>query len=276
MILRVLILAVVLAGTASVAGADTVVDAGPTLTDTGFIVQASEYGSLRVVDGPRAAPVGAWIECSHFAVPSFDAPVEVVVDPVIPRVGAAYSLWCWYEPAHELVPGYPVIVLFDPFEPVPGLVDVVDVAEFAESQIDLAAPEPQLSPPFVQVVGIETWLAVTSELEYPDTTAQAGLAWATVRTTFRDAVWNLGDGSVITCVADAATTWDPRAIGEQRSACTHTYIDSSPAGYEADVTASWTLTWVSNESPVDFVPWATVSLTTPITIDVIELQAVIR
>ena len=266
----------VLMATASVAGAATEIDARPTLTETGFVVQASEYGSLRLVEAPRDHPVGSWIECSHLAVPSFDAPVDVVTDPVVPRAGGVYSLWCWYEPDHDVVPGYPTIVQFDPIEPVPGLVDAVDVAEFAQSRLDLVAPEPGLSPPLVQIVGVETWLAVVSDIEYADVTAQAGRAWATVRTTFRDVVWEMGDGSVVTCVADATTTWNPLADGGQRSACTHTYVDSSPVGYQASVTATWTLTWVNNESPVDFVPWATISLTSPVTIDVIELQAVIR
>ena len=176
------------------------------LTDTGFVVQASEIGSLRLVDEPRSAPVGVWIECFHFPLASIDVPVDSVGEPVIPRAGGVYHLACWYEPGHDLVPGHPVVILFDPLEPVPGLVDVIDVAEFAQSRLDLDPPAIELSPAARQVVGIETWLAVTSELEYLDVTAQAGLAWATVRTTFRDVTWDLGDGSTLTCTDDATTT----------------------------------------------------------------------
>lgn len=252
--------------------------ATPVITDTGFVVQASDFASLIVVDEPRSTPVGVWIQCSHFAVASIDAPVDVVTDPVIPHAGAAYSLSCWYEPDHDLVPGYPVIVLFDPLEPVPGLVDVIDVAEFAQSRLDFDSPAIELSPEVRQVVGVETWLAVTSELEYPDVTAQAGLAWATVRTTFREALWNLGDGSTLSCTEDATTTWNQTVpIDDQTSACVHTYVESSAdAGYSASATVTWSLEWMNSEAPDGFVPWATFSLTTPLVIDVVQLQAVIR
>ena len=252
--------------------------ATPVLTDTGFVVQASEIGSLRLVDEPRSSPVGVWIECFHFPLASLDAPVDSVGEPVIARTGGVYHLACWYEPGHDFVPGYPVVILFDPLEPVPGLVDVIDVAEFAQSRLDLDHPAVELSPAASQVVGIETWLAVTSELEYLDVTAQAGLAWATVRTTFRDVTWDLGDGSSLTCTDDATTTWNPSIRGDdQTSSCIHTYVESSAdAGYPASATVTWSLEWINNEAPDSFVPWATFALTTPLDIVVDQLQAVIR
>ena len=253
-------------------------EATPVIVDTGFLVQASEIGSLTLVDEPRSVPMGVWIECSHFAVASMDAPVDVVSNPLIPHTGAAYSLSCWYEPNHDLVPGHPVIVLFDPLEPVPGLVDVIDVAEFAQSRLDFDPPAIELSPPARQVVGVETWLAVTSELEYPDVTAQAGLAWATVRTTFVDVAWDLGDGSTLTCTDDATTTWNRSVpIDDQASACNHTYVESSAdSGYRSSATVTWSLEWINHEAPDRFVPWTTLSLTTPLVIEVQQLQAVIR
>lgn len=253
-------------------------EATPVITDTGFVVQASEAWALTLVDEPRSTPVGAWIECSHFNSPSVDAPIEDLGHPVIPWAGAALDLWCWHEPEHVVVAGYPQIVLFDPLEPVPGLVDVVDVAEYAQSQIDFEPPASELSPSERQIVGIETWLAVTSELEYPDVSAQAGLAWATVRTRFRDAVWDLGDGSVLTCTVDATTRWDPIAAADQQaSRCAHTYVGSSAVtGYPASVTVTWMLEWTNNQAPDVFVPWATLSLTTPVAVLVDQLQAAIR
>ena len=65
------------------------------------------------------------------------------------------------------MPGYPVIVLFDPLEPVPGLVDVIDVAEFAQSRLDFDSPAIELSPAVRQVVGVETWLDTVLGLETP-------------------------------------------------------------------------------------------------------------
>jgi hypothetical protein len=90
------------------------------------------------------------------------------------------------------------------------------VAEFAQSQIDFDPPASVLSPSGRQIVGVATWLAVTSELEDPDVTAQAGLAWATVRTRFVEAVWDLGDGAVVTCTDDVATTWNPAVDADVR------------------------------------------------------------
>jgi hypothetical protein len=252
-------------------------EATPVLTDSGFVVQASEAWSLTVVDGPSSTPVGAWIECSYLSIPSVDAPIESL-GPVVPWAGGAFDLWCWHEPDHVAVAGYPQVVLYNPLEPVPGLVDVIDVAEYAQSQIEFEPPAMQFSPAERQVVGIETWLAVTSELDYPDVSAQAGLAWATVRTRFRDAVWDLGDGSVLTCTDDATTTWDPTAaVDQQTSDCTHTYVESSAdSGYPASVTVTWALEWTNNDAPDVFVPWTTFSLATPVSIAVDQLQAVIR
>jgi hypothetical protein len=257
---------------------ESAADATPVLTETGFVVQASEAWSLTVVDRPSSTPVGAWIECSYLNIPSVDAPIESLGHPLIPWAGGAFDLWCWYEPDHVIVPGYPQVVLFDPLEPVPGLVDVIDVAEYAQSQIEFEPPAMELSPTERQVVGVETWLAVTSELDYPDVSAQAGLAWATVRTRFRDAVWDLGDGSILRCTDDATTTWDPTmAVDQQTSGCTHTYVESSAdRGYPASVTVTWTLEWTNNNAPDLFVPWTTFSLATPVSIAVDQLQAAIR
>jgi hypothetical protein len=108
-------------------------------------------------------------------------------------------------------------------------------------------------------------------------TAQAGLAWATVRTRFVEAVWDLGDGAIVTCTDDVATTWNPAVDAEQQASdCTHTYVDSVPSGYPASVTVTWMLEWINNRTPADFVPWTAFSLTTPLVIEVDQLQAVIR
>lgn len=270
------VMAIALAG--STAQDDpTRTDTTPEVTDTGYTVQASDAGSLTVVDAPRSSPVGTWIECSYFHLASIDAPVELTAS-VVPRVWGVYQLACWHEPDHVVVAGYPVVVQYDPLDPVPGLVDVVDVAEFALSRLDLESPTVELSPATAQIVGIETWLAVVSELDYPEVTAQAGLAWATVRTTFVDAVWELGDGSTVTCDEEVDVVWDPSLTGEQQaSACTYAFVETSPeGGYRASATVTWAFDWINNEAPDGFVPWTTLSLTTPVTIEVDQLQAVIR
>jgi hypothetical protein len=251
--------------------------ATPNVTDRGFIVQASDVRSLRLVDEPGSYPVGSWIECAYLHVASFDMPIELA-EPVVPRRGLIYDLWCWHRPGDGTVNGYPIVVAYDPSDPVPGLVDVVDVAEFARNQIEFEVPTSELSPAERQVVGVETWLAITSELDYPDVTAQAGLAWATVRTRFRDVVWDLGDGSTVICSEDATRTWDTSlGLDDQDSACTHTYVESSAEdGYLVTATVTWVLEWINNQAPDVFVPWATVSLSTPLIVPVDQLQAVIR
>ncbi|MFQ5558902.1 MAG: hypothetical protein ACE5GB_15525, partial [Acidimicrobiales bacterium] len=228
-------------------------------------------------NGPR-------IRCGYFQVVSIDTPIDVARTPIdSPIPGFPYTLSCWYQPpgeaAGDTVGGYPRIVFFEPSTPAgPDLVSTAQVTAFAREHMRFEPPVPALAPADRQIVGIQTWLAVTSQLDYTPVTAQAGLVWATVRASFRDVTWILGDGSELVCTADATTLWDPDLPGDaQHSDCTHVYTDASgEAPYEASVTVNWQVDVRDNTNPATWRPYETFELTTALAIPVDEIQAVIR
>ena len=178
------------------------------------------------------------------------------------------------------VTGYPrPVVHRRDGEDVPGtLLGGWEVADYAVGQLGLEAPEPVVAPPTVQIVGIETWFAVTSKLRgYPDSSAQAGSVWATVSAYFSEATWDFGSHGRLVCTADAGRTWDPSLSGDrQRSACTKVFeTESGSGGLDATVTVRWRIYWRSSEHSGwrrhdDF------TLTTMVPLDVRQIQAVIR
>ena len=205
-----------------------------------------------------------------------DGPVPVVVL----LVGSMYTVDCHRVVDGSRVTGYPrPAVHRRDGEDVPGERSRGwDVAEYAVGRLGLEAPEPVVAPPTVQIVGIETWFAVTSKLRgYPDRSAQAGSVWATVSAYFAEATWNFGSRGRLTCIAHAARTWDPSLSGDrQSSACTKVFdTESGPGGLDATVTVRWRIYWRSSEHSGwrrhdDF------TLTTMVPLDVRQIQAVIR
>ena len=153
-----------------------------------------------------------------------------------------------------------------------------EVSKYAVGLLGLEAPVAAVSPPAMQMVGVETWLAVTSRLRgYSERSAQAGSVWATVRAFFADATWDLGPHGPLTCTADAARTWNPALSGDrQRSDCTIVFdTGSGPRGLNATVTVRWRIYWLSSEH----VGWRRhddYSLRAIVPLDVREMQAAIR
>jgi hypothetical protein len=98
-----------------------------------------------------------------------------------------------------------------------------------------------------------------------------------VRPVFRDVTWDLGDGTRLVCTDDATTRWNPTGPDDQRSGCTHTFTrtPSSTEPRQLSATASWTIWQRTDRTAGSWVLWGTVSLTTPVGLPVIDLQAVI-
>lgn len=189
---------------------------------------------------------------------------------------------CWRAGSPTLLPGYPRF--WDPPTPplaaAPDLIEAPRLELYASRAIPFEPAAAELSPAAEQIVGVPTWLAVTSELDYAPVTANAGPLWATVRPVFRDVRWDMGDGSVpIRCAGDdVAVRFDPDvALERQSTDCFHVY-ESNGVGAVVPTTITATMTW-------DI--WASTStrpterLITPVTrtatfiVDVRELQAVI-
>ncbi|MEM9465008.1 MAG: hypothetical protein AAGA90_06530 [Actinomycetota bacterium] len=224
-------------------------------------------------------PVGDPIRCGFY---------EFVVDIIeffpVPRDYAERIdnpiIHCWYDngnfddPWNLPLPPYPQP--WDPTDDPPG--DVVtheEVSQFAADSIDFELPTPETSPTLDQVVGIPTWLAVTSTLDYPAVSAQAGNVFATVIPTFSHVVWTMGNGDEVTCTDDVATTWDADGGDDQTSDCTYLY-ESNGEGEPVTVRATvfWNLSRDTNET-AGVEPWITISQFADVVVNVRELQAVI-
>lgn len=245
----------------------------------GFCVTAGEYRSLQPVQQPGSAPVGRVVLCVYLRYEagweSDDTPPEPVWNPI---KGHLYVLSCRYaEDGNPYVRGYPRRVVYDPREVQGDAVTGWEVAEYAVGLLGLERPRPAIAPPGRQLVGVETWFAVASRLNYSEASAQAGTTWATVRAKFRDVTWDFGPEGELECTTDAATSWNPDLPGDrQTSQCTKVFTHASgPEGLAATVTATWDINWRSSDNPV-WRPHDSVSFTETIRLNIFELQAVIR
>jgi len=190
------------------------------------------------------------------------------------------GIHCFFIDTRAAIAGYPRV--WDP-TPTPGaqppLIDLVELEIWARNQLTFTPPTPQLSPAGDQFVGIASWLAITSELDYAPISAQAGPIWITATPVFRNVTWDMGNGDQVTCTDDVAAVWHPDRP-DQTSTCTYVY-ESNGAGAvvetEITATATWTILTVTSDDPEGAAPRpsGTVSRSTTFTTDVRELQAVI-
>lgn len=245
----------------------------------GFCVTAGESRSLQQVRRPGSAPVGPVVLCVYLRYEEGweldDTPPEPVWNPV---EGHLYVLSCRYaEDGNPYVRGYPRRVVYNPREVQGDAVTGWEVAEYAVGLLGLERPRPVIAPPSRQLVGVETWFAVSSRLDYSEVSAQAGATWATVRARFRDVTWDFGAEGELECTTDAATSWDPDLPGDrQNSKCTKVFVHASgPEGLTATVTATWDIDWRSSDNPA-WRPHDSVNFSKTIRLNVFELQAVIR
>jgi len=251
--------------------------------DNSLVVQAAAPGTLELTDNPGTPYDGPRIYCSWFELvfQSTDIEANLAADLV---VGDGYVYNCWYtDPWIDPYPGYPIFVFYDPVVDPPGpVITTPDAARFAVDSIDFEPPIVTTSPAAIHVVGVPSWFAVDSQLSYAAASAQAGPVWATVRPEFRDVTWSLGNGDELVCTNDATRHWDPHARAESTpSECRYTYEAgpgraSEVARLPASATVHWTVWQRTDRTAGAWVVWGTVSVSTPVDIRVIELQAAIN
>lgn len=193
-------------------------------------------------------------------------------------VGGLYVFACYYQSDGSMATGYPRIVVYNPGEGVPGeAVNGWEVADYATNLLQFQRPRASVAPPTRQLVGTETWFAVTSSLSYPQRSAQAGRTWATVRASFSHATWDFGVHGRLRCTNHAAKRWNPSLPGSRQSSeCTKVFTDT-PAGssMNARVTVTWDIYWTSNEH-AGWRYFDDYSLSSAVPLRIVELQAVIR
>lgn len=250
-----------------------------TIEEGAVVVEAAHPGSLHITDAPGTPHDGPRLECGWFElVTGGSAEIDVVL--VVPEVGETYLWYCWTPGDHPILepfsPTYPVVLVYEPaVNPSGEVLTSPDAARYATNRIDFARPTIALSPPERQIVGVPTWLSVTSELAPAPVSAAAGPVWATVRPEFAGVTWTMGTGEQVVCTVDAATEWQPGGGDGQHSDCTHTFTSGRRAPFAGSATVTWTIWYQSDEDPSGWTVFDRISLTTPVDFVVAELEAAI-
>ena len=253
----------------------------PTINDSSATIAVSFRADLQVVSSQTGRP-GRQAECGFFDVTG-DQFYTITITPVTPEDrDLPYIIHCWYLDTGASVPGFPdAYFCCDPGLPGGTVVNEWQVAEYAAATIDFAVPAFETSPAGDQVVGVRTWLAVTSQLDFAPVNAAAGPIWATIIPEFREAEWDLGNGETVTCTTDATTVWDPDAGDDQTTDCGYVFTtndDGEPL--QGAVTVTWDLYWTHADpnnpgGAIGPALWGDISQTTIVDFNVRELQAVI-
>lgn len=245
--------------------------------DPTLIVTAATAGTLELTETPGAPSTGPVHHCAWFAL-RITSTTVIAVQIAAPTVGETYLFHCWLsDPWTDHHPAYPIVTVYDPAVDPPGpLVTTPVAARHALASIEFERPGIVTSPAATQVVGIPTWFAVDSRLDYSPASAQAGPVWATVRPVFRDVTFDLGDGNTLTCAADATTEWDGEGPPTQSSRCRHTYETVGEGATPVSATVDWTVWQRTDRTAGAWEVWGTVSLTTTVDRTVVDLQAAIN
>ena len=251
------------------------------LSDDSATFMVSYREDLTVVTERGGRP-GSQAQCGFFDVETADEfSYAFTIVPTTPyERDTWFILHCWTpngSPWGDGLPGFPIgYECCDPGMPGLTVVDDWDVAAFAVANIDFTIPAFEVSPEAEQVVGIPTWLAVTSPIDFAPVNAAAGPIWATATPVFREAVWNLGNGDELSCTDDVAVVWQP-GVDDQTSNCTYTYITNLEGEpFAGEVTVFWDIYWESSElGGAGPQYWGEIEQTSAVEFNVRELQAAI-
>lgn len=193
-----------------------------------------------------------------------------------PEEGHGYLLVCSSAPSGDIL-----LVDIITYEPGVNIITPGSLAQQALKELPLLYPRPRLAPPTtaVQVTGIRTWMWVDPADWHPisATAAIPGLA-ATVTATPTRTIWDMGDGSVVTCDGPGTVYDRTRPDADQQSDCSHVYQHASDdregGTYPVRVSIVWSVTW--NATNGDGGSLGLFQRSTQFTVTVEQRQAVIN
>ena len=228
-----------------------------------------------------ASPVRARV-CDTHAVPGgpdgWGSEHGPMADAEAMTEGAWYYTTCRYADTGALTyAGYWQYEPGDPADPGP---DLAALARQAYDQVPLTFPAPATSPAIDvdQITGLPTWLWI-DPAGWRELTARAEIPgfWVEVTATPQRLVWEMGDGTRITCDGPG-TAYDPALpANAQNTDCSHVYryvsTDQPGGRYAASVTTEWTVRWQASTGATGEL--ADASRTTTFDLAVGERQAVI-
>jgi hypothetical protein len=135
-------------------------------------------------------------------------------------------------------------------QPVAGAaqVDPVVVAYQAVQQLPLGSATIEMAPPAgsEQLVGVATWLWIKpSTWQALSATASAGTVSTTATATPTKVVWDMGDGSTLTC--DGPGTPYDSARPTATTGCSYTWPKAG--SYQVTATIYWSVSWTVAGAP---------------------------
>jgi hypothetical protein len=120
----------------------------------------------------------------------------------------------------------------------------VVVAEEAAKHLGIASPVIEMAPPdgAPQLVGVATWLWVNPAAWHPvSASASAGAVTTTATATPTKAVWDMGDGSTLTC-GGPGTPYNP-STPNAKTSCSYRWATAGT--YTVTATVYWSVTWTA-------------------------------
>ena len=129
-----------------------------------------------------------------------------------------------------------------------GQVDPVVVADQTIQQLPLGSATIKMAPPAgsEQLVGVATWLWIEpGAWQTLTATASAGTVTTTATATPTKVVWNMGDGSTVTCDGPG-TPYDPNDPNATTD-CSYTWTQAG--SYQVTATIYWSVSWTAVGAP---------------------------
>jgi len=229
-------------GTAHPAYADDLPYGGSTSPSGDPVVYVRDVGADPVgsVSGSGSVACGLYdITLIHVGQNIYSAGATPAENPV---EGERYGLICYSVPDGAIALAQWII-----YEPGVNIITPATLANQALKELPLVYPRPRTAPPrtATQVVGIRTWMWVESEDWHPisATAAIPGLS-ATVTASPTQTIWDMGDGTTVTCDGPG-TPYDPSIPdAAQQSECSHTFQHDGT--YPVRVSIVWSVTWTAS------------------------------
>jgi hypothetical protein len=149
----------------------------------------------------------------------------------------------------------------------------VVVAEQAVRHLGFISPTIEMAPPTgsSQLVGVATWLWIDpGAWRTLSASATAGPVTTTAVATPTRVVWDMGDGSTVTCDGPG-TPYDP-STPDASTDCSYTW--PAPGSYQVTATVYWSVAWTAQGAPGGGTLGVQAGPASAVTVQVVESQAI--
>lgn len=152
-------------------------------------------------------------------------------------------------------------------------VDPLVLRDTAAARIDPEPPAPASAPMWSEVpsvVNMTTWLWITDDWEPIEEQEVEGFVTVVVQARPIETVWDMGEGTVVTCPSGPGVAWAP-GMSDGETYCSHTF-GAAASGLAGSATTTWTFRWWLNGN--DMGDFGDLTRTTAVGFEVTEIQAI--